>query len=256
MPSATVPASRRPSKRPSRQTSNRARAARAQRALEMLLRTGRLPALLAALGMLTLLWGFMYSNDFSISSVEVRGANLGDSAEVALVAGAIGESIFRIDAGHVAQRVAVLPYVERVTVETRFPDRVVVIVTERIPVIIWESAGQRQLVDERGHVIGPALSSVLPVIAGSGDAPATGDTLDPRVIAASREIHRTLGSELDELHVDSGEGLVAVLDDTRTVILGDASDIPQKLAIFSELERRGENWSLLDLREPGRPYYK
>lgn len=203
-----------------------------------------------------LLYGFLFSNDFLIASVEVRGVELGDSAEVALAAGAMGESIFRIDAGHAAARVAALPYVERVTVETRFPDRVVISVTERIPAIVWRAGSERLLVDERGNVIGNVGPVDLPVVIGVETPPEIGSTLDAELVAAVRAIHEALGTRLVELRVDPLDGLTVRLDDGAIVILGTPDDTPLKLAILEEVRAQGGNWSLLDLREPARPYYK
>lgn len=256
MPSATVPASRRRARRASRNRDRRIRVARGQSVLAALLRSGRLPALLIAIGMAVLLYGFMFSADFLIASVEVRGVEMGDSAEIALAASAIGESIFRIDANHVAQRVAALPYVERVTVDTRFPDRVSLSVTERVPVLAFQSGRQTFVVDERGYIFGQAQAGSLPALNGTGDAPQVGDALNPSVVAAALAIHEALGDRLGVLRSESDRGLVASLLDGRTLVLGDASDMLLKLAIFEEVERRGEQWSQLDLREPGRPYYK
>lgn len=212
--------------------------------------------MIVAVGMATLLYGFMFSNDFLIASVEVRGTTLGDPAEVALAANAIGQSIFRIDAGHVAQRVAALPYVERVTVQTRFPDRVVLSVTERTPALVWQAGGQRLLVDRRGHVIAVTQSVDFPAVMSAGDAPKVGDRLEPATVAAALAIHETLDAQLAELWLEPVEGLVARLTNGRSVMLGDPTDMPLKLAIFEEVTGDGGDWSLLDLREPGRPYYK
>lgn len=234
----------------------RGRAARAQRELGNFLRTGRLPALLGVIGALVLLYGFLFSDDFLIASVEVRGVQLGDSAEVAQVAGALGESIFRIDAGHAAQRIAALTYVESVTVETKFPDRVVLAVRERVPVLVWQTDVERLLVDGQGFVIGPGQSTTLPTLKVQNGVTESSESHDASIVASALAIHDDLGPGLQRLSLTAESGFVAALTNGRTVVFGDASETPLKLAILSEVEQLQESWSLLDLREPSRPYYK
>ena len=113
------------------------RSARIQRGLAVLVRSGRMPAFFVLAGGILLLYGFLISGDFLVGSVVVRGTSIGDPAEVEITADAIGEPIFTIDASESAARVAALPYVERVTVSTRFPDEVVITVDESVPADQW-----------------------------------------------------------------------------------------------------------------------
>jgi cell division protein FtsQ len=249
MLNATAGASTRPRRRGGR-------AARAQAVLGAWLRSGRLPALLVMLGALGLMYGFMFSRDFLIASVLVRGTSLGNPADVVVTADTIGESIFRIDAGHAAARVAALPYVERVTVATRFPDEVVITVVERQPAALWQVGGTTYLVDARGNVLAEGAAPVLPGVLVDGDAPAVGGTVDPATVAAVIAIRETLGLDIAELRLTHVDGLVVRLNDKRAIVFGAPASIPVKLAVLAEVERRGAPWSVLDLREPARPYYK
>lgn len=223
-----------------------------------ILRSGRIPAAVVVVACGILLYGFLLSGDFLVASVVVRGTSLGDPAEVATVADAIGEPIFSIDASQAADRVARLPYVERVAVRTRFPDRVTITVVERQPVLAWQADGQTWLVDKRGHVLTGAAPTPdgVPVVVSELDAPRVGDTMDPAVVASGIAAYETLGEVATEARWTRDDGLVATLRDGRTVIFGSPDRMPMKLAVYQTVVGSGAAWQILDLREPDRPYYK
>lgn len=223
-----------------------------------ILRSGRIPAMVVVVACGILLYGFLFSGDFLVASVVVRGASLGDPAEVATVADAIGEPIFSIDASQAADRVARLPYVERVAVRTSFPDKVTITVVERQPVLAWQAGGQTWLLDRRGHVLsGEApVPDGVPTVMSELDTPKVGDTLDPAIVAAVVAATETLGDVATETRWTRDDGLVATLRDGRTVIFGSPDRMPLKLAVYQTVVGSGAAWQLLDLREPNRPYYK
>jgi cell division protein FtsQ len=215
-----------------------------------------MPAFFVLAGGLLLLYGFLLSGDFLVGSVVVHGARIGDPAKIVTTADAIGEPIFTIDASDAADRVAALPYVERVSVTTRYPDKVVISVVERTPVVVWQVGSQGFLVDAHGNVLAEQARDELPLVFVEGDPPAVGSALDPERVAAVIAVREALGSALEELRWSVADGLVARLDDKRVVILGDAERMPLKLAVYGEVARLTEPWALLDLREPDRPYMK
>jgi cell division protein FtsQ len=219
--------------------------------------SGRIPAFVVALAGIALLYGFLYSGDFLVGTVTVRGTELGNPADVVTTARAIGEPIFTIDATDSAERVAQLPYVERVEVTTRFPETVVITVTERIPAVVWSVAGRAFLVDARGHVIAEGGNEQLPLVTVDGDPPLVGGSVDPRDVAAVVAARETFGGDLTALEWSGANGLIARLTAERVVIFGNAGRMPAKLAVYAELQRQNRvNWAVLDLREPDRPYYK
>jgi cell division protein FtsQ len=227
-----------------------------QRRLGELVRSGRMPAFFVLAGALLLLYGFLLSGDFLVGSVVVKGTDIGDPAQIVTTADAIGEPIFTIDASESADRVAALPYVESVTVSTRYPDEVVISIVERTPVVLWQVGSQAFLVDARGNVLAEQSRDGLPFIIVDGEPPAVGAAVDPDRVAAVIAIREALADQIEELRWTVDDGLVARLHDKRLVILGDAERLPMKLAVYSEVSRLTEPWSLLDLREPDRPFYE
>lgn len=230
--------------------------ARVQRRLAELIRSGRMPAFFVMAGALLLLYGFLFSGDFLVGSVVVRGTSIGDPAQVVLTADAIGAPIFTIDASESAARVAALPYVESANVSTRFPDEVVIAVVERTPVVLWQVGTRAFLVDAHGNVLAEQPRDGLPGVIVESDPPLVGGVVPAERVAAVIAVREALAERLEELTWSAADGLVARLDDQRIIILGDTDRLPLKLAVYAEVARLPEPWSLLDLREPDRPYYE
>lgn len=232
------------------------RSARIQRHMTMLVRSGRMPAFFVMAGGFLLLYGFLLSGDFLVGTVVVNGTRIGNPAQVVTTADAIGEPIFTIDASESADRVAELPYVAHVSVQTRFPDKVVISVDERTPVVVWRSGAQAFLVDEHGNVLAEQTREGLPGVIDEGAPPTVGGSIPADRVAAVVAVRETMAQSLETLTWTTTDGLVARLTDKRIVILGDTRRIPMKLAVYGEVARLQESWSLLDLREPDRPYYE
>lgn len=223
----------------------------------VLTRTGRLPGLLVAIACGIVLYGFLVSGDYVVDDVVVRGAQLGDPVEIASATGAFGESIFDVEPASIAERIGALPYVERVDVETHWPSQVVVTVTERTPVVVWRTGDGSYLVDAYGHVLGDAGSdSGLPVVESDALEIEAGGFVDPRQVAAVAAVYQMLGTRLESVTWSEREGLTAQLDDRRIVIFGYPEQFPLKMAVFQEFGTIDTPWSVLDLREPDRPYYE
>jgi cell division protein FtsQ len=203
-----------------------------------------------------LLYGFLLSGDYDVSSVTVEGVRLGDPQEVAEASGTFGRPIFELDADAAARRVAVLPYVERVEVRTAFPDRVRIIVIERQPAVVWQSSSRSLLIDRRGNVLREGADPALPSVFIEGGMPAVGETVAPEDVAAVIAVREFLAERLAGLQFTAGQGLVARLADGRVVVFGDAERALRKLAVVSEVLNRPERWAVLDVREPDRPYVR
>jgi cell division protein FtsQ len=221
-----------------------------------LLRSGRVPALLVTLAGLLLLYGFLLSGDYTVASVVVEGARLGNPQEIADTSGAFGQPIFELDPEDAARRVAQLPWVERAAVSAAFPDRVEIVVVERVPVITWQVNGQAFLVDARGNVLLAGAAADLPSVVVEGDVPSVGGAVDQARVATVVAVREALSERLDDLRWTASDGLIARLANGRVVVFGAAERIPRKLAVLDTVLQDLESWTILDLREPDRPYYK
>lgn len=218
-------------------------------------RSGRLFAAITALAGLVLLYGFLLSGDFLISSVVVNGTRLGDPAEVVAVADTIGEPIFTVDAASAAERVATLPYIERASVSTGYPDEVTITVVERVPVAVWQSLGRSYLVDSSGNVLAERGDGQLPLVIDDVKQPVVGGRLDPMDVAAVISIRETFAERSVVLTRTRVEGFI-VERGKQIIVLGGPEALPKKLAVWREVAALDRSWDYLDLREPDRPYYK
>lgn len=224
---------------------------------ETILRTGRLPAFLVAVGCCVIAYGFLLSGDYAVTDVAVDGVALSDPAEVAAQASVLGTSVFRVDPDRAAEEIAALPYVHHASVQAEFPSSVRIEIIERQPVLAWRAENGVALLDARGNVLKIVNGAEVPVIEGDGTAIEPGDQLPVERITAAQAIHEQLGGDVDLMSWNSLDGLSVRLPDKRTVIFGDASEMPLKLTLYRELMGAiDEPWTTLDLREPERPAYR
>lgn len=237
--------------------SPRGRRAGGEGRFAVLTRTGRLPSLLAAVACGIVLYGFLFSGDYGVDDVVVRGAQLGDPVEIASASGAFGNSVFEVQPEIIAERLTALPYVQRVDVETHWPSQVVVNVTERVPAIVWQTEESAFLVDAHGQVLMTAGNDLgLPLVESEAVELEPGGELDASWVAAVQAVHDTLGNQLDWVVWSEREGLTARLNDKRIVVFGFPERLPLKLAVYQEISPADLVWAVLDLREPERPYYE
>lgn len=67
-----------------------------------------------------------------------------------------GQNIFLIDVGSLTSRIDALPMVANASMEKQWPNQMVVTVTERTPVLLWQTRYGTYSVDTSGVVIAPA----------------------------------------------------------------------------------------------------
>jgi cell division septal protein FtsQ len=226
----------------------------------------KLAALAVLLGAVALLYHVATSSSYYVSDVTVDGNRLLIAQEVVDAAAVSGVHILWVNGRQTSQRLLSLPAVESADVQVIFPRRVAVRLVERVPHAQWQVGGGTFLVDESGRIIGPApRDSAFPLLRESrGGTLQAGDYVPAEAVRAAAQLSESLpavwrpvsgGFEYDS------EGGVSVT--TRVgwrVRFGDDSDLPLKLAAFqalaAEIERAGARVQLVDVRFPGRPYYR
>jgi cell division septal protein FtsQ len=169
-----------------------------------------------------------------------------------------------------------LPWVSVATFERRWPWTLVILVKERLPVARVATSGGGDVVDKSGRVLevgstqqagsGPIRPMpALPVIMGVLGAPAGAD-ISPGVgltrpdmaelLAAAAAAPQALAERNLRLAYTAADRLVGYVGRTKAVVLlGDASDLPFKLAVLEELTTRVNlaSYSQVDLTVPERP---
>lgn len=227
--------------------------------------SGRPVSLLLTLLLAGFLAVALLGNRFAVTEVAVSGAKLTSAADVIDSVALLGVNVFTVDPQTVASRLSGLPAVRRVVVWAELPGQLHVMLWERQGVVLWKTNDERLLVDEDGRVL-----VVNPDSAQSGDAievsapgaapPARGERLDPRVIRAavalSAGLHGLTRPNVTTIDYDAANGLALNLDGGQRVIIGTGDRIPEKLAVLGAVVEASSKWTLLDLRDPDRPYYR
>jgi len=218
---------------------------------------GRFPAFLLSVGLTVLVFGFLFSRDFTVRSVVVRGNTLAYADSIVAASGALGQPIFRLDTDAIARRVAAYPAVAFAEVSTQLPDRVVVQLHERTPAVDWQVGDKSVLVDDHGWVMAPGFDPKLTrIVETQGSLPAVGTQLPADLIAADRAIAERFGAQLGTMEYDHITGLTARLTDGREIVFGGSDQIPLKLNVAQAALALSDPWTHLDVREPDRPFYQ
>ncbi len=139
---------------------------------------------------------------FQIAGVDVRGAKQLGEAELKKIAGAFtGENIFRVDLDAAVRRAQANPWIKSVSISRSLPNRVSMVVTERIPHALLETAAGRFLMDSEGFVI----ERLVKETAGAWPLPVIG-TRDCRIRFGEQASAEALGEALKLLSEIAGQG--------------------------------------------------
>ena len=216
--------------------------------------------------------GLLYSPVFRVRNVVVVGDVHTPRAQLLAAAGLSAPSrVLMVDAGSALERQALeaLPWVSTATIEKRWPWTVVVSVQERRPVALVSDGRGEAIVDSMGRVLEvgsppkglPPLPTVLGASAsrpGSLASPVPGTSA--RALSELFDVAAACPVALARLGLQVSDGpdgeLVAKLRGTGPVVLlGDATNVGEKLAILEELEGQVDlaQYSEVDLTVPQRP---
>ncbi len=190
---------------------------------------------------------------FSIAHAQVIGNQYLSSDAILRRAGVEHANIFSLDIQDVAARVSLIPQVKEAHVRLGLPNRAVIVVTERTPVLNYVREGQMLWVDEEGHVF-PAgdFRTDLPVLLDDdGSASPDGQHLNPALLQAMAWLSAAMPN-LTEFNYRSEYGLYFISPEGWKVFLGDAEHMDEKLrrweTIHQELLQQGRQVQSVDLR--------
>jgi cell division protein FtsQ len=147
---------------------------------------------------------------FGIEDVEITGEN--ETSQIAVLEKLeIGGSLISFDARKAQQRLAELPWVERVVVRKFYPSTLSVEITERKPFALWQRDGNIVVIDRSGTAIVPLEEgrfAKLPLMVGGGANQTAPDLLgdllaEPSIVAQMRAAVLVAGRRWD-LHLDHG----------------------------------------------------
>lgn len=241
------------------------------RALAVALRLGRIILLLAgaaAVVAAAVQW-LLTSPRFAVAVVEVQGTSRLSPAEVREAAAiSPGENLFRLNAEEVVARLRQLGPVKRAEVIRSFPNRVTVVVEERVPFTLAQ-AGRLYWLDEDGVSLGPeprAVTPRLPVITGirpeetrSGGAAAEDARAAVSLIRSMLRTGSPLTREISEIDMSGADGPILYTVDGVEVRLGtvDWEDRLGRLeGVLAQIRSLGEPMEYVDLRFRGQVVFK
>jgi cell division protein FtsQ len=110
---------------------------------------------------------------FGIDAIEISGQTLtADEDIITLLTVGTGNSTLTFDAQKAQARLEWLRAVESATVRKVYPNKVIVSIVERVPVVRWRVGDTTWLIDARGKKIGTDVASYtdLPLVIGQGAA--------------------------------------------------------------------------------------
>lgn len=219
---------------------------------------GLIGAAIALVLCLLLVWVVFFSPLLAVRSIEVEGADLTDAQEVREQLSEFeGVPMTRISERAVMDSVGELPQVRSVTVQTMPDNRLVVQLTERVPVAAVEDGDSWSLVDQDGTVLRTVSDQeevTVPVIEGGADV------LGTEEFTSVAEVLSTLPSSLLEqvssARAESNSTVDLELDGEITVRWGDSSRGALKAEVLAQLVEASDQTgavSIYDVSSPEHP---
>ncbi|HFQ95648.1 MAG TPA: FtsQ-type POTRA domain-containing protein [Anaerolineae bacterium] len=208
--------------------------------------------LLAIVGLIGL---FLLLTDprFTIETPTVTGNQYLDAAEIIHRSEVDQTNIFLVQSDDIARRLSLIPQVKETQVHLGLPNRVVIAITERQPVLNYVRKGETLWVDDEGRLF-PAneFRTDLPVLLDDDDfASPDGQHMDSALVQAILFLHASM-PEITEFNYRSDYGLYFNSPEKWRVYLGDAQNMEAKLRkwqhIRPQLLQEGRPVKNVDLR--------
>lgn len=218
---------------------------------------------------LFMLYSMFASPSFTVNRVEMRGAQRLDANAVNSAMQLAGSWIFDVQPADLLITLRdQFPELETVSISVGFPARVVVEVTERLPLIAWEQAGLTVWVDAAGVAFlpqgdGAALIQVSaleapPELAGDGYEPH--QLIKPEMVTSIRALSQIAPQGISLIY-DPKMGFGWRDPGGWLAFFGqDGQDMDQRLAVYltvvNELTARRLTPTLISVAQLHAPYYR
>ncbi|MBN1311211.1 MAG: FtsQ-type POTRA domain-containing protein [Anaerolineae bacterium] len=214
---------------------------------------------------------FIFTNPiFFVTQVEVGGVRYVPADEIFTNSGVADYHILWVDPEEVQQSVTQSPSLSSAQVVLQWPARVIILVREREPALVWEQGGERYWVDVNGNLmrLRQDLPNLVRVI-NEGEAipfscPGPGCpeedkvTVDPAVVLGAQQL-KTLRSNIDMLYYDPVRGLSYQDGRGWRGYFGIGTNMDLKLVIYEtlvdNLQQRGITPISIDVSNPDAPFY-
>jgi len=201
-----------------------------------------------------IVWLFYYSSALAVSGVRISGADTVPVATIEQEAAApIGTPLATVDLRSIADRVRTIPAVADAQVTRAWPDKIVIVVTERVPVVVVTDGSRFELVDATGT----AFRTVPDRPSGLPEARVTGvrrDVTIRSVVTVSAALPDSLRSQVESISAASPDSITLNLGSGVKVVWGSSDDSPRKAEVLSVLMKRDAR--VYDVSAPDLPVTK
>lgn len=199
---------------------------------------------------------------FQISGVDVKGVRqLGETDLKNIVGAFTGQNIFRVDLDAVVRRARANAWVQSVSIYRSLPNRISMVVTERVPFAVLDTGAGRFLMDSEGVIIDSAGKEnasawPLPIVAVKGYRARIGEQVTSAGLGEAlmllSEIATRGGWRLEEVAVkaDSPESLSLIYAEHEFKLgSGHYNEKLRRLAeVMADVNRRSLDIAYVDLR--------
>ena len=201
-----------------------------------------------------IVWLFYYSSALAVAGVRVSGADTVPVATIEQEAAApIGTPLAKVDLRSIADRVRTIPAVEDAQVTRAWPNKIVVVVTERVAVVVVTDGSRFELVDATGTT----FRTVPNRPAGLPEAKVTGTRRDVTIrslVTVSAALPDALRAQVESISAESPDSITLNLSSGVRVVWGSSDDSERKAEVLSVLMKRKA--SVYDVSAPDLPVTK
>jgi cell division protein FtsQ len=199
-------------------------------------------------------WALLGSSLLVVRSVQAAGTPLVSRSRILAAAGiSPGTPLIRINTAVVERRIDQITQVQSARVSRDWPDKVVILVQDRVPALAVAAGGRFALVDEFGVIVqwAGARPPGMPLLRSPG-APATSLRGSAAVRAAVAVVHQlpaSLRRRLVAVRAPAANAVEVILQGRITVVWGSPSRAAAKARELAALMRT--NASYYDVSDPG-----
>jgi cell division protein FtsQ len=211
-------------------------------------------------GWLAYRW-FTTAEIFVVTAIDVKGVKELTEKEIrAFVSVFEGQNVFLVDLDEPARRASAHPWVKDVRIHRRLPNRISMVITERVPAAVLDTGKAPYLIDAEGYVIEKTakregMAASMPAILARAPAARPGEQAGGGVTAALavlRELTERGGWRMAGVTVkaDTAESLTIRYEGHEIRIgSGNYAEKLRRLAeISADMSRRGRDFVYVDLR--------
>lgn len=214
----------------------------------------------------------LFSPLFSIKKIEVKGYSYPKVIEeMATEKGSRGllfkNNLIFFSKKNLANAATGDPKIKNIQIKKRWPNKLLVEIEESRPALIWVSAGEKFLIDDRGVVIGPASDEKLNVvfdganiITKQGERVASPTfinfinniTTDFKPVTGTEVNKITIFDLLTDVHILSSDGWTVYLDATKSA----EAQLKNLSKVLEEASKNSKRLEYIDMRLDKKIFYK